>query len=135
MRQNGTRKRLNRKQQLAVECLTAGNSITHSADVVGVARSTIYRWLNNDYEFQTALDNVRERLRIEADLRITCLLERAIVAVSSAIDDGDARTALAVLKGSGLLPGALPTRGSGVTNTEVNRTWTDIVASLSDENS
>lgn len=116
MTQDGTEKGLKRKQQLTVECLAAGKSISSTSEEVGVARSTIYRWLKDDYEFKAALNGVKRRLRSEADLRITCLLENAINTVGSAIEGGDARTALSILKGAGLLSGEAPGIGSEDSN-------------------
>lgn len=108
MQQSKTEKGLSQKQELAIEFLIAGASITQAAEEVGIARSTIHRWLKDDFDFQARLNGLRRRLRNTIETRLVSLLDRAVDTVASSIDDGDARTALAILKGTGMLPGELP---------------------------
>ena len=39
-------------QLIALECLLAGQSMIDSAAAAGVDRSTLHRWLRNDFNFQ-----------------------------------------------------------------------------------
>lgn len=105
MNQNETEFEISRQQELAIEHIAAGVSVTRTAEELGIARSTIHRWLRADYAFQANLNALRSRLRDSAELRLVCLVDSAIDTVAAAIGDGDVRSALMLLKGVGLLSG------------------------------
>lgn len=53
---------LSEKQLIAIEKLVMGSNHQEAANAAGVARSTVYRWLN-DSEFKRGLDSARESIK------------------------------------------------------------------------
>jgi hypothetical protein len=111
MQQNATLPALEPRQALALEQLLAGASVTKAAEVAGVDRSSLHRWRREDPVFQAAYNAARRDLRGEVASRLQILAGAALEAVERAIRDGDARIALGVLKGLGLLTGNPPPIG------------------------
>ena len=105
MLQNDTQSDLSPTQTQALELLIAGATVTGTADQVGVSRSTVHRCLRDDYDFRAAINRAKRLLVGEAETRLLTLLESALKVVEGAIEAGDTRTALMVLKGVGLLSG------------------------------
>ena len=97
---------LPRPQLDALEALGAGATVTEAARQAGVDRTTVHRWLRDNFSFQAAWNRLRRDLEREAETRIERLAHEALGAVEDAVASGDARVALAVLKGVGLLAGA-----------------------------
>ncbi len=93
------------KQQQVLEYLLAGDTVTAAAKAVGVDRTTVHRWCREDFAFQAAHNRGRRELRDALDARLHALGQKATEAVESALERGDARTAMNVLKGLGLLGG------------------------------
>ncbi len=102
---------LDPKQQRALAQLVAGATVTKSAEAARVDRSTVHRWLREDFAFQAALNAAQRDLRREVEGRLLHLAHAALEAVATAIDRGDVRAALGVLKGIGALPGTPPSIG------------------------
>jgi hypothetical protein len=102
MERNTTK--LDPKQLKARDALLIGRTITQAASEAGVHRSTVHRMLD-DAEFVSSLNTRRSELRSAADSRLEHLQAKALDALEAALDDGDARIALALLKGVGLLDG------------------------------
>ena len=99
-------------QQQALGALLGGASVTTAAEVAGVDRTTVHRWLRADFEFRAALNGGRRELHQALQARLDGVAQRAVEAVSSAVDSGDPKTALALLKGMGLLDGRRAAIGS-----------------------
>ena len=98
-------------QLKVIECLLVGRSITGAADEAGVSRSTIYRWFRDDSEFMAAY-NMERRLQYETtSRRLVALSEGAVTCIEQAIQSGDIRTALSLLRGIGSLNGSVPSFG------------------------
>jgi hypothetical protein len=93
------------QQIQALAGLLAGQTVTASAEAAGVDRTTVHRWLREDFGFQAALNRGRREIRDAVEARLLHAAEGAAEAVSDAIQTGDTRTALAVLRGLGLLDG------------------------------
>lgn len=93
--------------QLAVlEALLAGSTITDAAGCVGVSRTTVHRWLKEDYVFQAEVNVARHALRQASLARLDVLCERSIEVLKEALyQSSDTRVALEVLKGCGVLGG------------------------------
>lgn len=102
MERNTTK--LDPKQLKVRDALLMGRSITQAASDAGVHRSTVHRMLD-DAEFVASLNTRRSELRSAGDSRLEHLQSKALDALEAALDDGNARIALAVLKGMGLLDG------------------------------
>lgn len=95
---------LTSKQEGAIDALLIGETSSQVAETVGVDRSTIHRWLTQP-DFAASLNSRRFALREAHQSRIQQLQGSAIEAIEGALEQGDSRTALAVLKGTGLLGG------------------------------
>lgn len=87
--------------------LLSGSSVTEAAHAAGVDRTTVHRWLRDDPVFQAAYNGARRALQRELALRLE-QMAAAAERVSEAIQAGDIRASLAVLRGLGLLAGDRP---------------------------
>lgn len=113
MSQNDTHlTELDPKQTLAVEQLATGATIVRTAEVVGVSRETVHRWIREDWNFQAAVNATRRDIQDAVARRLLALAEKALTNVALAIDRGDVKASLAILKGLGVLDGAAPQVGS-----------------------
>ena len=93
-------------QLTVLEALLAGRTITDAATAVGVSRTTVHRWLKDDYLFRAEVNAARHALRQTSLARLDALCERSIEVLRGALDQsGDTRIALEVLKGCGVLGG------------------------------
>ncbi len=115
MRQNATDESepddLPPTQERVVAALITGSTVTRAAELAGVDRTTVHRWLRNNWDFQAALNRARREFRDSLGARLENIAERAIQTVDEAIGAGDVRVALAVLKGLGLLDGCVTAIG------------------------
>jgi aminopeptidase N len=93
-------------QTLALEALLSGKSMTAAAAAAGVDRTTLWRWGRESFEFQARLNQGRAALQQSYQLRLEALVEKALQTVEAAVERGNMKAALEVLKGSGLLAGA-----------------------------
>ncbi len=98
-------------QTRALESLVSGATITESAKHGGVDRSTLHRWLRDDSGFQAAVNEARLELQQATQVRLAQIAAEATDVVGKAVQDGNVRAALAVLKGLGLLCGERPPIG------------------------
>lgn len=105
MIQNGTVDELSPVQVQAIELLISGTSVTSTAEQIDTSRSTVHRWLREDFTFRAALNRAKRLLVEEFETRLLSLAEAAVRTVEDAVAAGDMRAALAVLKGTGLLRG------------------------------
>ena len=99
---------LPRPQLSAIEALAAGQSLNEAAVAAGVDRTTLWRWRRDDDTFRAALAGVRNDAREELSTRLLTLAGKALAVVAAALDAGDARTAIAILRGCGALSGGAP---------------------------
>lgn len=93
-------------QITALETIASGKSMNESAAAARVDRSTLYRWRKDDVAFQAALAGLRNHAREELSTRLLTLAAKSLAVVDAALDAGDARTAIAILRGCGVLSGA-----------------------------
>jgi hypothetical protein len=114
MRQNATPAdgALTPAQEAALAALLAGQTVTDAAVAAGVDRTTVHRWLKEDFAFQAAFNGGRQELRQALQGRLLALAEKAVGAVEATVSAGDGKAALALLKGLGLLPGQPAKLGS-----------------------
>jgi hypothetical protein len=99
-------------QERVLAELLHGQTITAAAETAGVSRSAVHRWLADDDAFVAALNLGKRELRRAAAARLEALADGALACVEQAVADGDARIALGVLRGLGLLTGDPPSIGS-----------------------
>ena len=97
-------------QEKAMQAILSGETVTAAAKTARVNRTTVHRWLN-DPDFLAALNSYRSELRDAQHHRLARLASKAIDVAEQALEDGDIRTALAVLRGIGLLAGQVPPAG------------------------
>jgi hypothetical protein len=104
---------LDSRQIAALKSLLEGETTEQAAHAAGVRRETVSRWFNNNWEFKAAYNAGMRRLQEHAAGRLYALVDSALDVVRDAITKGDVRSALALLKGIGLLRGSPVRIGSG----------------------
>jgi len=109
-------------QQAALESLLVGKSITETARSAGISRTTLYDWLKNNPAFRAAYNQWHDQLRESCQSRLLNLTDKATDAVEKALEAGDARTAMQLLKGMGLIG----ERKIGPTDAEEMRTTMEL---------
>lgn len=116
---------LSDKQLVALKSLLAGMTQSQAAEAADVHRSTINRWLSEDDHFIAARNLARQELRDAQAAKLEVVCDKAVEAVSKAIEGGDARIAMNVLKMTGLLTiqGIGPTTPESVAQ---NREWNEL---------
>ncbi len=127
MQQNSTKgeqtKALTPQQINALERLLAGETVTAAAEAVKIDRSTLHRWLREDYVFQARLNQAKRELAEAIKARLLRVADKAAEVVGNAVDQGNLNAALAVLKGLGAHPGMVVTPGPE--DPEVLRKWAE----------
>lgn len=103
---------LSPSQSIAMDSLLTGSSVSDAAMAAKVSRTTVHRWLKHCAEFQAAYNARRMDLRTNQIAQMEQILTKAISAVDGALDRGDAKVALVILHGLGLLPGKWMVIGS-----------------------
>ena len=106
MRQNSTK--LSSKKRRVIAQILAGESITNAAKAVKIDRTSIYKWFHNDPEFRDELSRQSDLLQSQIQNRLISLANKATDAIESALEEGDAKIALSVLKGLCLLTSDRP---------------------------
>jgi hypothetical protein len=88
---------VNRRQMLAISGLLSGSTVTFTANLIGVDRRTVHRWMH-DPKFQAAYRFLEDDLRMAARAEVAGLTERAVRCVAEGLDRGNTRVALDLLK-------------------------------------
>ena len=83
--------------------MMAGKSVAAASKVTRVSRSTIYRWQSEDPQFIAALNAWKRQTDESIRNRLLALGDRAVTALNNALLTCDAKTAMSVLKGLGML--------------------------------
>jgi predicted transcriptional regulator len=95
-------------KRAALESLLGGKTISETARNAGVTRATIHNWLGKDPYFQAAYNQWHDEMERSCRSRLLMLTDKAADAVAQALESGDAKTALQLLKGMGLISVAPP---------------------------
>lgn len=90
-------------QQRALESIVQGVSLMETSKRVGVARSTLYEWLKKDVVFRAAYNKWHNMMDESCRTRLKMMAGKAMHAVEKALEGGDAKLALALLNGMGLI--------------------------------
>lgn len=91
--------------------LLAGQSITAVAQELGVSRETIHRWQRSDWTFTAALNRGKQELQQAAQSRLLSVWEKAADNLATAIENGDLKASVMLLRGMGGLSGTTPAIG------------------------
>ena len=110
---NNVEETLSPVQIQAIAHLLSGESISSTAESLEVNRVTIHRWLRDDFAFQATLNRGKRDLSDAIDARLQQMASRALETIQEALEDGDRRVALSVLKGCGYLDGKRTDIGPG----------------------
>ena len=102
-------------QLAALHAITTGKSVTEAAQSAGIGRRTIYNWLASDPNFRAAYNAWKKELMEFGRGRLLKMTETAIDAVRAALEKGDSRLAVLLLKNIGLLAPEQP----GLTDPEL----------------
>jgi hypothetical protein len=90
-------------QQAALDLLCTGASVVDTARAAGVCRTTIYQWLRKDPVFSAAYNQWQDEMDESCRAHLTTLQAKATKALEKALEKGDARAALQLLKGTGII--------------------------------
>ena len=90
-------------QSEVMSALLSGETIKAAAELAGVDRSTVHRWLRDDWHFQAARNRGIDAIQTATITGLQALAQSALEVIQKAISDGDQHTAINVLKGVGLL--------------------------------
>ena len=94
---------LSKRQLSVLQALLTGSTVTDAASVAGVSRTSVHRWLRDDWVFLAELNRERREIRDAIRSQLLRAAESGVGVVSRAIEGGDLRVAMDVLKGLGLL--------------------------------
>jgi transposase-like protein len=89
-------------QSAAVDALAAGNSVTATAETIGVSRQTVSEWLNHAAVFQAELNRRRQELFTENTERLRALVPRALDILAGELEVGNLTAAVHALKAAGI---------------------------------
>ena len=95
------------EQLNAIDVLVQGRTDQETAETVGVARETVTRWRNDNPHFTAELNRQRRLIWGDSHDRLRALASKAVDTLDVALQNGDARAAVEVLKAVGLY-GQLP---------------------------
>jgi Skp family chaperone for outer membrane proteins len=98
---NKNAQKLSSKQLMAIDMILMGSNDREVAESLGVGRNTVNKWRNHDEDFQAELNERRRELNEATQNRIRSLTQKALDAIEYALERGDARIALEVLKMAG----------------------------------
>jgi hypothetical protein len=91
------------RQRLALEAFCKGGTIGDAAKAANVSRQTLHRWRAKYPHFALAMSSWSSACLRTAESQLAELASRAVGALSNAIDKGDARSAMGVLRSLGVL--------------------------------
>jgi len=94
-------KSLSIEQLNAIDLLVMGKSDREVAEAVGVHRTTVTGWRLYNPHFQAALNRRRKEVFGAAVDRFRSLLQKALDVVEGALEEGDPKIAMEVLKMAG----------------------------------
>lgn len=99
---------LSPSQRTAIELLTSGRTMAAAAVAAGVNRSTLHRWFKGDAAFVAAFNAWQRDVLATSRGRLLSLSDLAVATVARAMNKGDAKTAVAVLKSLGVMDRPVP---------------------------
>src|SRR6202035_1322729 len=76
----------------------AGQSFAQAATQAGVHRATVFRWVKRDPYFAAAFNAWKLELRASAQVRLLKLADKAVDVVEQALERGDEKVAMKMLR-------------------------------------
>ena len=105
-----TDSRLTPQQELAIDLLASGKTITEAAEAVGFTRQTASAWVNRGVAFRAGLNGRRQELWDANCDRLRSMLPDAVEALATELRNGDRLKAAAlILRACGAYALAAPT--------------------------
>ena len=95
--------RLSGKQQRAMALILSGCTMGDVARRIGVSRGTVYNWTRRSERFMAALESWQRDMSRSARVRLLAMSGMAARAINIALEKGDAKVALAVFNGLGVM--------------------------------
>lgn len=86
------------QQQNAIDLLASGVGVVKASEALGLNRHTITRWRTKNPFFIAELNAKRKEIWSDAQERLRGMVTKAIDVMESALDDGDSKIAVEVLK-------------------------------------
>ncbi|MCH2519463.1 MAG: hypothetical protein MK210_14900, partial [Dehalococcoidia bacterium] len=99
------------EQLNAIDILVQGKTDQETAQSVGVARETVTRWRNDNPYFAAELNKQRRLIWAASHDRLRSLASKAVDTLEAALDSGDSRIAVEVMKAVGLYGQVTPLSG------------------------
>ena len=90
------------EQLNAIDILVQGKTDQETALAMGVARETVTRWRNDNPHFAAELNKQRKLIWGTNQDRLRSLTTKAVDTIETALDAGDSKAAVEVLKAVGL---------------------------------
>jgi Homeodomain-like domain len=100
--QKSTFKPLTIEQENAIDLLITGRSDRDTAEAVGVNRMTVWQWRREHPVFMAALERRRAEVWRQPQERLRALLSKAVENLAAAVEDGDLKASIEVLKAVGM---------------------------------
>jgi hypothetical protein len=95
-----------------IDLLAAGMGVVKAADAIGISRHTVTRWKNSNPYFIAELNARRKELWSEAHERLRGMVTKSLDIMEAALDSGDSKIAVEVLKAVNIYGGVSSPRGS-----------------------
>ena len=129
-------KNLTATQERALLLLASGETVTATAEAVGVSRQTVSEWANRDPEFIAALNSVRQEVLDAGADRLRNMVGAALDAVEAGMNSEELSTkdkaslGMALLKQVGLSERAGSTGNTDAASIRSSRALTDMLNSF-----
>ena len=126
-------KNLTATQEKALLLLASGETVTATAEAVGVSRQTVSEWTNRDAEFIAALNSVRQEILDAGADRLRNMVGAALDAVEAGMNSEELSTkdkaslGMALLKQVGLSERAGSTGNTDAASIRSARALTDML--------
>ena len=95
----------------AIDILVQGKTDQETALAVGVTRETVTRWRNDNPHFAAELNKQRRSIWAASHDRLRSLAGKAVDTLETALDSGDSRIAVELMKAVGLYGQVKPPSG------------------------
>jgi hypothetical protein len=99
----GSGEGLSGAQETALAALREGQTFVAAAQRAGVARATVYRWVQSDPHFQAAYNLWQRELAESARVRLLKLTDKAVEVIEKALARNDEQVAMQMLRHTGVL--------------------------------